>query len=133
MHTLFEELLQKNKTDLTLPYLYRSCTNRCLNLLRDIKRRTEILKVAVPPSEPAPQTCLEEKTVNLDLLAALTAKLDKKSAEILVYRYFDDLGQEEIADLMGLSRKSVGKRLQKISIEAKKALNRAATTGGKLL
>ena len=119
VQTLFEELLRKRKTDEALPYLYRSCTNRCLNLIRDRKRRAELLRDAVPSAEPPPRILLEERTVGIEMLTALAARLDKKSSEILVYRYLDDMGQEEIAQLMRLSRKSVGKRLTKIAEQAR--------------
>jgi DNA-directed RNA polymerase specialized sigma24 family protein len=33
---------------------------------------------------------------------------------VLIYRYFDDLAQDEIAELMGISRKTVGKALQEV-------------------
>ena len=47
----------------------------------------------------------------------LAQRLDKKSAEILIYRFVDDLTQSEIAELLGTSRKTVGKRLKKIRRE----------------
>jgi DNA-directed RNA polymerase specialized sigma24 family protein len=40
--------------------------------------------------------------------------LDQQGAEILVYRYLDDMSQEEIAEFVGLSRKTVGLRLASI-------------------
>ena len=53
----------------------------------------------------------------------LSVKLDKRASTILVYRYVDDLTQEEIAEAMKLSRKTVGKHLKKISLVAKKMSN----------
>jgi RNA polymerase sigma factor (sigma-70 family) len=50
----------------------------------------------------------------VDLLTKLAEHLDKKSLEVLVYRYFDDMSQDEIADLVGTSRKTVGKRIKNI-------------------
>ena len=35
-------------------------------------------------------------------------------AETLVFRFFDDLSLEEIAEVMGVSRKTVGNRLSRI-------------------
>jgi len=40
------------------------------------------------------------------------AELEPRAAEVLVYRYFDDLSQEEIAELLGVSRKTIGKDLE---------------------
>jgi DNA-directed RNA polymerase specialized sigma24 family protein len=44
--------------------------------------------------------------------------------EVLVCRYVDDMGVEEIAQLVGQSRKTVGKRLARIRDEV------AALVGG---
>ena len=38
----------------------------------------------------------------------------ENTVRLLVYRYFDDMSQEEISELTGYSRKTVGKKLQKI-------------------
>lgn len=42
----------------------------------------------------------------------MLAELEPRAAEVLVYRYFDDLSQEEIAELLGVSRKTIGKDLE---------------------
>ena len=62
---------------------------------------------------PARIRC-DDRVLGLDLLVKLLAALDATSQEILVSRYVDELDQAEIAALVGLSRKSVGKRLDKI-------------------
>jgi RNA polymerase sigma factor (sigma-70 family) len=66
------------------------------------------------------RTLLEDQAVGVELLTHLVKKLDQRSSEILVYRYIDDLTQEEIAGAMKLSRKTVGKHLKKISLTAEK-------------
>jgi RNA polymerase sigma factor (sigma-70 family) len=67
--------------------------------------------------------------IGVDLLAKLMDRLDKKSLEVLIYRYFDDMSQEEIADLLGTSRKTVGKRIKKIK-EQVRLLLKNGTGGG---
>ena len=61
---------------------------------------------------PARTVC-EEQVIGVDLLLKLTKRLDRKSCEILVYRYIDDLPQEAIATRVGPSRSANGKPLQK--------------------
>ena len=39
--------------------------------------------------------------------------------EVMIYRYYDDLTLEAIADLVGTSRKTVGKRLERVRAELK--------------
>ena len=114
VQTLFMDLLNKGKTGVDLPYLYRAATNRCLNLMRDRRRRLALLEREQISLAPPPRTGGEERTLELDLVVKLAARLDRKSAEILVYRYFDDMTQDEIAELLHTSRKTVGKRMNKI-------------------
>ena len=112
---LFLDLLQRDdRPEMDLPYLYRALTNRCLNMLRDHSTRRRLLSLHdVVLRGPVRVTC-EERVVDLDLLTKLAGALDQESAEILVYRFVDDLGQEEIAELLGLSRKTIGQRLARI-------------------
>jgi RNA polymerase sigma-70 factor (ECF subfamily) len=120
---LFADLLKKKKYDESLPYLYRAATNRCLNLMRNRKKRRNLLAQSAVPAATAGRTLLEERVVGSELLSRLVGKLDKKSAEILVYKYVDDLTQEEIADMMRLSRRTIGKKLKRISEEARKFID----------
>jgi len=117
VQNLFVDLLNKGNTDVTLPYLYRAATNRCLNLIRDRTRRAALLEREQTTLAPPPRTLCDDKVLSLEFVTRLTQRLDKKSAEILIYRFVDDLHQEEIAELLGLSRKTVGKRLKKIRRE----------------
>ena len=63
-----------------LPYLYRAATSRCLNRIRDSRRRRELLAqhgevlISAGPSVP------EARAISVDLLAQLVDCLDKKSA-----------------------------------------------------
>ena len=41
-------------------------------------------------------------------------ELDDAHCEVLAYRFLDDLTQDEIGELLGLSRKTIGKRLDRI-------------------
>jgi RNA polymerase sigma-70 factor (ECF subfamily) len=126
---LFVDMLQRGETRLDLPYLYRAATNRCLNHLRDGENRRRLLeRNDVALRGPARLTC-DEQVIGLDLLLKLTGRLDARSCEVLVYHFFDDMGVEEIARLVGTSRKTVGKRLARIRAEVKQLL--AQNGGGK--
>ncbi|HET6335849.1 MAG TPA: sigma-70 family RNA polymerase sigma factor [Polyangiales bacterium] len=114
VHALFVELLQRDSSEIDLPYLYRAVTNRCLNLIRDNSSRRRLLsRQDVVLRGPVRSTC-EDRAIDLDLLTKLSARLDRQSVEILVYRYVDDMTQEEIASLLRLSRKTIGHRLDRI-------------------
>lgn len=113
---LFVDLLQgggaagPDSAQLELGYLYRAVTHRCLNVLRDARNRRRLLEQREAPALPARTTC-EQRAIDLDLLLKLSAQLDALSFEMLVYRFIDDMTQDEIAELTGYSRKTVGKRL----------------------
>ncbi len=123
---VFVDLYRKGRTDVDLPYLYKAATSRCLNRIRDSKRRRELLAehaevlIAAGPGVP------EARAISVDLLAQLVSTLDNKSAEILVYRYLDQMTGDEIASLLGVSRRAVTKRLTKIRV----ALEAIASNGG---
>src|SRR5262245_16409706 len=117
---LFVDLLQgagaagsehaPDPAQLELGYLYRAVTHRCLNVLRDEKNRRRLLDQREAPAALARTTC-EQRAIDLDLLLKLSGQLDALSCEMLVYRFIDDMTQDEIAELTGYSRKTVGKRL----------------------
>ena len=113
MQTLFIDLLESGRTDVDFAYLYRAAANRCLNLLRDKKRRAELLKREAQ-SAPVGRHRLHEQVVSLELLSKLIDRLDERSAEILVCRYLDDFTQEQIASFLGLARRTVWSTLQEI-------------------
>jgi RNA polymerase sigma-70 factor (ECF subfamily) len=111
---VFVDLLTRGDTDADLPYLFRAVTNRCLNLVRDRANRQRLHDRHDPAAHGPVRTRCEDLVVNLDLLGKLMDRLDSRSVEILVYRFFDDLTQEEIAELLSVSRKTVYKRLDRI-------------------
>lgn len=111
---LFVDILQRTDSEIDLPYLYRAVTNRCLNMIRDESARRRLLaRQDVVLRGPVRTTC-EARAIDLDLLTKLSARLDEQCSEILVYRYVDDMTQEEIATLLGLSRKTIGHKLDRI-------------------
>lgn len=114
VQSLFTDLIRAGRTDLSLAYLFRAATNRCLNRLRDARRRAALLARhgdavlggVVPP--------VDGRVLDLDLLSRLVDRLDDETAEVLVLRYLDRLEHQEIADLLGRSRRTVGNRLAEI-------------------
>src|ERR1700733_2805705 len=115
VQALFVDLLQRSDVTFDLPYLYRAVTNRCLSLLRDESNRARLLaEDGGRALAPAPRTACDDRVIDHDLLAKLVRELDSEHCEVLAYRYLDDMTQEEIATLLGLSRKTIGKRLDRI-------------------
>ena len=114
---VFVDMLQKGKHEADLPYLYAAVTSRCLNLLRNRGTRARLLEREDPQLRGPVRVRCDEHVIGLDLMAKLVARLDDSACQVLVLRYFDDLTQDEIAQLLELSRKTVGKRLERIRTE----------------
>jgi RNA polymerase sigma factor (sigma-70 family) len=112
---VFAGVVHRNNENIELSYLYRAVTSRVINLIRDRSRRNSLLDrnfEVLRPLEPG----LVDGVVSRQMLERLLVQLDRERAEILIYRYYDDLTQDEISTLTGLSRKTVGKRLAEIRL-----------------
>jgi RNA polymerase sigma-70 factor, ECF subfamily len=130
---LFVDLVERGVERVEMAYLYRAVTNRCLNLIRDRRNRERLLERQEPALRGPARVRCDDRVIGLDLLLRLGGQLDGKHMEVLICRYVDDMSQEEIAELCGISRKTVGRRLQRIRdcVEALGAeLARDASAGG---
>ena len=117
VHALFVDLIPRWTAEMDLPYLYRSVTNRCLNVIRDRGTRARLLEREQAAAAPVARVRLEDEVVGVGLIARLTERLDEGHLEVLVCRFVDDMTQEEIAAHLSLSRKTIGKRLDRIRDE----------------
>jgi RNA polymerase sigma factor (sigma-70 family) len=118
VQALFTELIARREDAVDLPYLYRAITNRALNVVRDARGRARLLEREHGALVPAARLADSTRVVGVDLLARLCDRLDAAHREVLVARYLDELTQEEIATLYGVSRKTVGKRLARVDAVA---------------
>jgi RNA polymerase sigma factor (sigma-70 family) len=113
VHALFVDLLQKGEEP-DLPYLYRAITNRCLGFMRDESNRLRLLEAHDDALRGPVRTTCDERVIGMDMLVKLAATVDEQTLEIVFYRYFDDMTQEEVATMLGISRKTVGKKLDDV-------------------
>ena len=114
LQALFVDLYQRSDAPMDLPYLYRAITNRCLTFLRDESNRGRLLERHDEALVPARRTACDDQVIGHDLLLKLVRELDAGESEVLAYRFVDDMTQDEIATLLGLSRKTIGRRLDRI-------------------
>jgi RNA polymerase sigma-70 factor (ECF subfamily) len=114
LQAMFVDLHQKSAAPMDLPYLYRAITNRCLTFMRDETNRARLLERHDRALGPPPRTACDDRIIGHDLLVKLVRELGPGESEVLAYHYLDDMTQEEVAELLGLSRKTVGKRLDRI-------------------
>ena len=113
VHALFVDLLQKGEEP-ELPYLYRAITNRCLGFMRDESNRARLLEAHDDVLRGPVRTSCDDQIIGMDMLVKLASAVDERTLEIVFYRYFDDMTQEEIAAMLGISRKTVGKKLDDV-------------------
>lgn len=95
--------------------LYAMATHRALNALRDGRRRNEILAQNASTEVEIPNE------LGVDLRRALAA-LDPELAAIGTYTYVDGMEQDEIAEVLGLHRRTVSRRLEAFRVEARALL-----------
>lgn len=93
-----------------LTFLYSSTTHRCLNRLRDSATQKRLLEVraevAPGPTPPSPELGLE--------LERLLRELPEELAAVAVYVHLDDLSYDEVASVMGCSRRKVAYLLDQL-------------------
>lgn len=93
-------------------WLYSATTHLCLHRIRDHHNRARLLAEHVAPTQAqAAPARVEDQAAARQLLARLPEKL----ARVAVYAYFDGLTHDEIADILGCSRRNVGKLLARVA------------------
>jgi RNA polymerase sigma-70 factor (ECF subfamily) len=88
-----------------MAWLYRVTTNLCLNQLRDERRRAELL--AQNPANDVEPRSAEVRALIGEILRQVPVEVH----EIAVYFYVDEMTRDEIAALVGLSRRTIANRL----------------------
>ena len=85
-------------------WLFRTTTNCCLNLIRGSRRRQRFLRL-LPPPAPVPPSLPAQL-----LLRGLPEYLQ----EVAIYYGLDQMSQDEIALVLGLSQKTVSNRIREV-------------------
>jgi len=104
----------RNRTKLTadrecLPWLYKVATNYCLNVIRDGSRLEFHRPEDLPVQETEP--IAEKRVLAREEIFSLLTFVDTKTKQIAIYKHMDGMTQAEIAREMGISRKTIGKKL----------------------
>jgi len=93
---------------MSMGWLYRVTANICFTCLRDMKRRKRLLDRSAPrrmaSTDPGGETLLTVRA----LLREVPAQLQ----EIAIYYFVDEMSQDEISALLGISRRTVGYRIE---------------------
>jgi RNA polymerase sigma factor (sigma-70 family) len=92
-----------------MAYVHKATTNACLNHLAARRTRARADPGAVTAHEGH-----SEALVARDLLAKLDLHLDDLDRRLLVLAFHDGLPQEQIAEVLGVWRRTVGRRLARL-------------------
>ena len=89
-------------------WLYRATTHHCLNRLRNRRGRIRLLDSLRPASSVA------SRGEMLAQVRSLLAQLPDPLAEVAVYHHVDGMTYDEIAAILGCSRRQVGALLERL-------------------
>lgn len=120
-----ESLEPKQDLKNAASYLYRAAINGALDLLRRRKTASaEPIEAAatVATSTPAPETEIAGRQL-AELLRQAISELSPRAAEMFTLRYVEELGNREIAALMGTSQAVVAVTLHQSRSRLRKRLS----------
>ncbi len=104
---LVRDIAKLDDPAIVVPWIYRVATNHCLNVLRDRGRRGESsLDLDVAAAAPEGVSFADRH-----LAGTLLARFDEGTRAVAVGILVDGMGHEELAGALGISRKTVERRL----------------------
>ncbi len=121
---VFVKLLREERLvgdgDDVLPWIYRVTTHHCLNLRRDGTARqvahagaAEPLHVTANPAAPFPERRLAQQVL---------ARFDRTTQAVAVGVLVDGMEREEVAGALGISRRTVHRKLARFLSGARRLL-----------
>ena len=110
---------------IALPWAYRVATNHCLNMRRDARaKREEALSPEVPVADGAARRDFPELQLARDVLA----RFDAQTQAVAVGVFVEGMEHEEVATMLGISRRTVSRKIDKFMEHARKYLTRTDST-----
>lgn len=99
--------------DTALPWLFKIATNVCLKVLRTRRRKGVVLMPSYERSPTGGRTLTGEVSTRQQL-GSLVGQLDERDQQIMVSHFVDGMNQGQVAEALGISRRTVVTRLQHI-------------------
>ena len=116
------ERLQDRET--VLPWIYRVAMNHCLNVRRDARRRGQDGLAEDLDVVPDAQGERPDAYPDRQLAQAVLSRFDEETQAVAVGVLVDGMEHEEIASALGISRRTVSRKLSRFVENARKFLAR---------
>lgn len=114
--------------DHLIAWLYTACTNLCLDRLRHHARRHDGWRAELRDALVGRRTSpVDELLAHKDLCRKLLTSTDERTQAIVALVHLDEMTQDEAATQLGVSRKTVVKRLGQFTEHTEKMVKRWAT------
>jgi RNA polymerase sigma-70 factor (ECF subfamily) len=105
-----------------LPWIYRVATNHCLNVRRNVARHGE---EALPEFEMASSES-PDVVSDRQLAQRVLERFDTQTQAVAIGVFVDGMEHEEVAQALGISRRTVARKLQRFLGNARKYVTRSA-------
>jgi RNA polymerase sigma-70 factor, ECF subfamily len=121
---LIRDMARFDDPAIVLPWIYRVATNHCLNQLRNKARRGEeaLDGFDVQGSGEGGAATYPDR----QLASSVLSRFDERTQAVAVGVLVDGMGHEELASALGISRKTVERRLAKFLEDARKLVGVAS-------
>jgi RNA polymerase sigma-70 factor (ECF subfamily) len=100
-------------------WLYSITTHHCLNQIRNRSRRRELWDATVAPGDLTPARFGADPQALLLLRQLLAEVPDERWATAAVYVHVDGMSHEEAAEVLGVSRRTVGNLVERFGAWAR--------------
>ena len=119
---LFEHREDLDPTRSVRAYLYQTIRNRVIDQLRRAAIRQHTARLDLPRPQPAtPLRGLEDSEVREAVERAIE-NLPDRAREAFILAYLQDLTYREVADVMGISPKTVGHHISAALVQLRRVL-----------
>jgi RNA polymerase sigma-70 factor (ECF subfamily) len=114
LHEVFASLLRTPELQgsSAVAWLYQATTHFCLNQLRNRRTGARLIEAR---HRPAQAEASEPRAEALAQVQSLLATLPTEVAAAVVYHHLDGMTHQEVAELLGCSRRQVGYLLSRAS------------------
>ena len=109
--------------DSALPWIYRVATNHCLNLRRNAARHGEEGLPDFEMASPESPDLVPER----QLAQRVLARFDTQTQAVAIGVFVDGMEHEEVAHALGISRRTVARKLQRFLGNARKYVTRSTS------